>query len=167
MAAVAKRIELSDEDRAQLKRIVRAGTSERRMVERAQIVLCAAEGQPATAIADRVGCHEDTVLKWRGRYERQGLDGLRDLPRPGKPLVHGHEVRARLVAKACTRPPQTPEGLRRERWTYSELAAKVGMSRSHAHQILRQADIKPHLLDQWVMSEFSEDFDERAAEVCG
>ena len=41
------------------------------------------------------------------------------------------------------------------------------MSESQAHEILRKAEIKPHLLEQWVMSELGPDFDARAAEVCG
>ncbi len=167
MAAVAKRIELGDEDRAVLERIVRAGTSQRRMAERARIVLGAAEGRPAKRIARSVGCSLNTVKKWRRRFEQDGLDGLEDLPRPGKPLVYDQAARARLIAKACTRPEPTPEGQRRERWTYEELAAEVGMSSSHAHAILKAAEVKPHLLEQWVMSKVSPDFDERAAEVCG
>jgi transposase len=167
MPAAAKQIELGDEDRAALERIVRAGTAERRMVERARIVLGAAEGHPAKRIAAEVGCALNTAKKWRGRFERRGLEGLGDLPRPGKPLVYDQAARARLIAKACTRPEPTPAGQRRERWTYEELAREVGMSASHAHQILRAADVRPHLLEQWVMSELSPDFDERAAEVCG
>ena len=41
------------------------------------------------------------------------------------------------------------------------------MSESQAHEILRAAEIKPHLLEQWLMSELGPDFDARAAEVCG
>jgi hypothetical protein len=52
-------------------------------------------------------------------------------------------VRARLIALACTRPPETAEGPRRTRWTHAELAAQVGMSESQAHEILRAAEIKP------------------------
>ena len=167
MAAHAKRIEIRSEDRAALERVVRSRKAERRMVERARIVLEASGGRPAAEIAERVGCSPQTVKKWRGRYERHGLGGLADAPRPGRPLVHGATVRARLIALACTRPPETPEGLRRERWTHWELAAEVGMSESQAHEILRSADIKPHLLEQWVMSELGPDFDARAAEVCG
>ena len=167
MAAHAKRIEIASEDRALLERTVRSRTAERRMVERARIVLEAGAGRPATEIAERVGCSAQTVKKWRRRYERYGLGGLADAPRPGRPLVHGPTVRAKLIALACTRPPETPEGLRRERWTHWQLAAEVGMSESQAHEILRSADIKPHLLEQWVMSELGPDFDARAAEVCG
>jgi transposase len=167
MAAPAKRIEISGADRRELERVVRSRTAERRAVERARIVLAAAAGRPAARIAAEVGCSERTVWKWRRRFEADGLDGLRDAARPGRPLVHGPHVRARLIALACTRPTGTPEGLRRERWTHRELAEQVGMSESQAHEILRAAEIKPHLLDQWVMSELGPDFDAQAAEVCG
>ena len=167
MAAAAKRVGISMEDRAALERIVRSRKAEWRMVERARIVLEAGEGHPAGAIARRVGCSLQTAKKWRARYERDGLEGLKDAPRAGRPLVHGPETRARLVALACTRPLATREGLRRERWTHAELAEQVGMSESQAHAILRSLDIKPHLSEQWVMTEFGPDFDARAGEVCG
>ena len=72
-----------------------------------------------------------------GRYARRGIEGLKDAPRSGAPLRHGPETRALLIAKACTRPEPTAEGARRERWTYEELGAEVGMSASQAHVILR------------------------------
>lgn len=167
MAAAAKRIGVAVEDRRELERIVRSRTAERRMVERAGIVLAAAEGRSAARIASEVGCSVPTVKKWRHRYEVDGLAGLGDAPRPGRPLVHGAETRARLIALACTRPGETEEGLRRERWTHRELGEQVGMSESQAHAILRAAEIKPHLLEQWVMSELGPDFDAQAANVCG
>jgi len=163
-----KRIELAERDRVELERIVRAATSEARMIERARIVLCAAEGLKGLEIAERVGCSEPTVIKWRSRYARDGIDGLRDAPRSGPPLRYGPETRALLIAKACTRPPATVEGARQERWTYEQLGAAVGMSSSQAHAILARADIKPHRTDYWIMSDFSQpEFEERCAQVCG
>ena len=83
-------------------------------------------------------------------------------------MTHGPEVRALLIAKACTRPPETPKGARQERWTYEQLGAAVGMSGSQAHAILARAAIKPHLTDYWIMSDFSRpEFEERCAAVCG
>ena len=138
------------------------------MVQRARIVLCASEGLKGEQIAERVGCSQPTVVKWRARYARDGIDGLRDAPRPGPPLTHGPEVRALLIAKACTRPPATPERARQERWSYEQLGAAVGMSGSQAHVILARAAIKPHLTEYWIMSEFSRpEFEERCSAVCG
>jgi len=49
-----------------------------------------------------------------------------------------------------------------------ELAAEVGMSGSQAHVILGRAEIKPHLSEYWMMSDFSEpEFEQRCGEVCG
>lgn len=163
-----RRVEIADEDRAELERIVRAPSSEVRIVERARIVLAAGEGLTGEQIAERVGCSLPTVVKWRGRYARDGIEGLRDAPRSGAPLTHGPETRALLIAKACTRPEPTEEGARRERWTYRELGEAVGMSESQAHVILSRAEIKPHRTDYWIMSDFSrEDFKERMGEICG
>ncbi|MCA1679119.1 MAG: helix-turn-helix domain-containing protein [Actinobacteria bacterium] len=71
-AGVGKRLVISDEDRAELERIVCASSSEVRMVERARIVLAAGEGLTSEQIARRVGCGERMVKKWRPRYARQG-----------------------------------------------------------------------------------------------
>ena len=131
-------------------------------------VLAAGEGLTTEQIAARVGCSERTVKKWRPRYARDGIEGLRDAPRSGAPLTHGPETRALLIAKACTRPAPAEEGARRERWTYEELGREVGMSGSQAHVILARAEIKPHRTDYWVMSDFSrEEFEQRMGEICG
>ena len=162
MPALAKSIDIGVEDRAELERIVRSSTAEVRMVERAQIVLHAAEGHSAAKIGRLLGCSTNTAQKWRARYEQDGIAGLGDLPRSGKPLIYSQQDRARLIAKACTRPPETPEGAQQERWTYEQLGAAVGMSASHAHVILARADIKPHLTDYWMMTDFSQpEFEER------
>jgi transposase len=168
MPALAKSVEIAADDQAELERIVRSSTAEVRMVERAQIVLCAAEGRSAAEVGRLVGCSTNTAQKWRARYEQDGIAGLRDLPRSGKPLIYSQADRARLIAKACTRPPETPEGAQQERWTYEQLGQAVGMSRAQAHTILARADIKPHLTDYWVMSDFSDpEFEERLKGVCG
>lgn len=167
MAAAAP-IVVDAEQRSELERIVRAVSSEVRMVERARSVLACAEERSVDAITHELDCSRPTVATWRGRFARQGLEGLRDSPRPGAPLTHGPERRALLIAKACTRPQSSEEGARRERSTYRELGEAVGMSESQAHVILSRAAIKPHRTDYWVMSDFSQpELEERLAEICG
>lgn len=167
MAAHPKRIEIAPADRPVLERWASSRVAERRQVDRARIVLMAGEGRPAQEIAERIGCSDETVKRHRSRYEREGLEGLRDRSKSGRPLTHDDATRAKLVALACTRPPDTAEGVRRERWTYGELGAEVGISRSRAHTILAELDVRPHLTEYWVMSELGPDFDSQAAEVCG
>ncbi len=69
--------------RAELEAVSRRGTAPFRLVQRARIVLLAAGGLGAPAIAAQLGTCEDTARKWRRRYCEQGLAGLADAPRPG------------------------------------------------------------------------------------
>jgi len=168
LKGMGRRVEVSDEDRRELERIVRAASSEVRMVQRARIVLAASAGLTTEQIAEQVGCGERMVKKWRPRYARDGIEGLKDAPRSGAPLTHGPQTRALLIAKACTRPEPTAEGARRERWTYEELGREVGMSGSQAHVILSRAEIKPHRTDYWMMTDYSRpEFEQRLGEICG
>ncbi len=150
VAAQAKCIEIAPEDSPVLEKWANSRSAERRLVERAQIVLLAAEGRPASEIAERIGCVAETARRQRARYEREGLEGLRDRPKSGRPATHDQAVRARLIALACTRPPDTEQGMRRERWKLAELAEQVGMSVSRAQAILAGADLRPHLTEHRV-----------------
>ncbi len=78
-------IDLSDGDGARLESVVRKQTAERRMVLRARIVLLAADGAENVAIAERLGVAPNTVLKWRKRFFWEGMDGLADRKRSGRP----------------------------------------------------------------------------------
>lgn len=93
MAAHPKRVEIDADDVAVLTKWAGGRSIERRLAERAQIVLLAAEGRPAAEIAARVGCSEQTVHRQRSAYERDGLAGLADRPRSGRPATHGRPLR--------------------------------------------------------------------------
>src|SRR5256885_13011873 len=86
---------LNAEQRAELERRVRAGTSFQRDAQRARIILASEDGESAAAIAPRVGVHARTVERWRTRFRRHGLPGLQDLPRPGPPPKSGSVTRDR------------------------------------------------------------------------
>jgi transposase len=60
---------------------------------------------PGKEIATVMGCAEDTVVTWRGRYAEHGLAGLEDLPRPGKPPQLPKELRDRVLELTLTEPP--------------------------------------------------------------
>src|SRR4051812_50089825 len=81
---VARALRLRDGDRARLEAVTRASTAPAGVVQRARIVLLAADGAPNTEIAKRTGSSRPTVLKWRGGYAGAGVDGLAHEPRPGR-----------------------------------------------------------------------------------
>jgi DNA-directed RNA polymerase specialized sigma24 family protein len=72
----AERITLTGSQRRELGRMVRAGRTEHRLVQRATIVLRAAEGVSNAAIAAMSGIGVDTARKWRGRWVRRAGGGL-------------------------------------------------------------------------------------------
>src|SRR5918995_191953 len=132
MAAHVRTVEVPDADRRELERRVRAKGAPAREVERARIVLLAAEGVPGKQIAAIVGCAEPTVVTWRRRYAEHGLPGLEDLPRPGKPSPLPEALRDRVLELTLTAPP-TAFGV--THWSSRLLAAALageGTPISHA-----------------------------------
>jgi hypothetical protein len=79
------RIDLSGEERAALERVARAEKRPWREVQRARIVLYAAEGLADTEIATRLDTTAGIVGKWRRRFFAERLQGLVDRPRAGRP----------------------------------------------------------------------------------
>src|SRR3954469_13357722 len=107
------RIELSDEERCEHERVARSETMAFRDVQRARIVLYAADGLHDTEIAARLDTTPGIVGKWRRRFAEQRLDGLRDKQRAGRPLRfspaagrrgQGDRVRAAARARAAAEP---------------------------------------------------------------
>src|SRR5919107_5415524 len=105
MAAHVRTVNVPETDRRELQRRARDKGAPAREVERARIVLLAADEVPGKQIAAIVGCAEGTVVTWRGRYAESGLAGLEDLPRPGKPSSLPEALRDRVLELTLTEPP--------------------------------------------------------------
>ena len=79
------KIELGDEERSELERIARAEKRPWREVQRARIVLYAADGKSDVEIAARLDTSAGIVGRWRRRFFEERLEGLKDRPRVGRP----------------------------------------------------------------------------------
>src|SRR6267378_4350526 len=84
---IAPRITLSDPDRCQLEALVRATSTPQALALRCRLILRAAapDGPTNGRIAADLRCHRHTVGLWRTRFFAQGLAGLQDAPRSGRP----------------------------------------------------------------------------------
>lgn len=78
-------IELSEQDRGLLEQRARAYTAPHHQAVRAKIVLLAAAGWENKTIAERLDAAVQLVSKWRKRLFEEGLPGLEDRPRTGRP----------------------------------------------------------------------------------
>jgi DNA-directed RNA polymerase specialized sigma24 family protein len=88
-------IDLRTEDEAVLEALARRYTSAYRDVIRAKIVLYAAQGLSNDEIAQRLDTPRQVVSKWRKRFFEQGMAGLEELPRQGRPGVFPPRYRRR------------------------------------------------------------------------
>ena len=114
---------LADTDRAVLEERARAYTAPFAVVVRAKIVLLAAQGITNTVIAARLDVDVDVVSKRRKRFVTEGLAGLADRKRPGRPRSFAAEVVTEVKAMACE-PPQA-RSVALSRWSSAELAAQA------------------------------------------
>ena len=148
-------ITLPDADRAELRRRARCYTLPHAEVVRAKIVLLAADGQENTVIAGRLGVHVGVVSRWRKRFAAEGLSGLADRQRSGRPRVFGAAVVAEVKAMACE-PPRV-RAVPLSRWSSAELAAQavaeglaVSVSAATVRRWLAEDAIKPWRYQSWI-----------------
>ncbi|MCA1694855.1 MAG: IS630 family transposase [Actinobacteria bacterium] len=137
---------LTDQQRAALQHRAHAKGEPGRVVERARVVLLAADGVPGVEIAERVGCSEPTVIRWRSRFAEHGLAGLADEPRSGKPATIEQSVRDEILSITLTEPPAE---LGITHWSSRLLADRMrrrGRKVSHASvaRIWKHFGIQPH-----------------------
>jgi len=155
-------IELSELDRAELESRSRAYTAPHAVVLRAKIVLLAAQGTQNITLAERLNVPVSVVARWRKRFCQQGIDGLTDAKRSGRPRTYGHDERLGVVAAVTSIPPAP-----RTHWTRAALAERTGMSPSQVGRVLSDLDLKPHRVQGWLTRKDDPQFWARAADVCG
>ena len=100
-------IELTDGERAELEQRAACYTRPHKEVQRAKMILYAAEGLTNREIAARLDTAPDVVGRWRKRFHDERLDGLRDRARAGRPRRFpprrgrpGHSDRLRAAERA-------------------------------------------------------------------
>ena len=93
---------LTDAEHRTIHRLAKSRTEPARLVERAQMVRRAARGEALGAIATALGCNVETVRLWGKRFNAQGLDGLHDRPRAGRPPTYTAEGAGTLLG--CSPP---------------------------------------------------------------
>ena len=138
---------LSAEQRVMLVRWSRRATSAQALALRCRIVLACARGESNTLVAADLRCSVATVGKWRARFLANGLDGLMDEDRPGRPAsITLDQVEAVVVATL----EQTPKDA--THWSRASMAKKSGLSRSTIGRIWKGFGLQPHRTDGFKLS---------------
>lgn len=160
--AKGSRITLSDEERNALATWTQSGQSEQRLAQRARVILALAEGQTNQEVAAGLRTRAARVSKWRTRFARQGLDGLRDAFRQGRPRQDDAATERRIVAVLEERPPKGCAT-----WTGTLVAQRLGdVSAAHVWHVLRRHHIQLQRRRSWCVSTDPE-FAPKAADIVG
>ena len=84
-----------------------------RQATRTVVVLLSLHGLPAAQIAALLDCHPATVRRWIRRFNREGMAGLADRPRSGRPRLGGRQLTGRIAALLARPGPWTLPRIRR------------------------------------------------------
>jgi transposase len=118
-------VSLSDEQRHELRSLVRKGKASTRRITRARVLLLAAEDRADDEVAAVLHTSRSTVERIRRRFVEHGLEAaLNERPRPGAAPKLDERGQATLIALACSNPP---EG--RTSWTMQLLANELVVRR--------------------------------------
>jgi len=136
---VAPKIILTDDERAELAKLVRSKLSSVRLAQRARIVLLAADGMQNKDIAQQLDVGRVQVSRWRERYAQSRLSGIeRDLPRGAPPAKV--DV-ARLVELTTQTKPKAAT-----HWSTRTMATELGVSAASVSRHWRANGLKPHVV---------------------
>jgi len=149
------------EQLAQLQTLSVSRTAELRLVLRARMVLRCVEGAAIKEIAAAVGVTPNKVTTWRDRFLAQGLEGLRDRPRSGKPRTYPATFRQQVLATLELAPPPG-----QATWDGPAVAAHLGASKDAVWRVLRQEGICLQRQRSWCISTDPE-FAAKAADIVG
>jgi len=144
---------LSEEEEQEIGRLARSRTAPVRLVERARLIGLAQHGMRVPVIAATVGVSEPVVRRWLARFNADGLAGLADAPRSGRPATYPPEAVGDLVAASLTDPLDL--GLPFGSWTLDRLAVYlqeetgIAMKRSRIGQILQAEGLRWRTQETW------------------
>lgn len=142
MANHARAIELAAAERIELERLQRSSSSAAGLSRRARAVLLMADEVAGTEVARLTGYTPVQVSRIRRRFAEEGLRGLMERPRSGRPPQLSEAKSARIVALTLKNPPK---GL--THWSTREVAERAGVSHTTVHRIWKAHALQPHRVE--------------------
>jgi transposase len=136
---IAKSITVTDEERVTLQRWARGRRTPVRLMQRAKMILMAAEGRQNKEIAETLGVQPSTVGRWRKRFAANGLAGIeKDAPRGGRtPSKQRHWAKRIIETTLHETPPNATH------WSVRTLAKHLGIRPNLVHRVWKAHQLKP------------------------
>jgi putative transposase len=135
-----KPLEISSGVLEELQSLAGSRTLPAGLVRRAKIILLCADGLNNEVVADQVSLSRSSVGKWRERFRQQGLMGLYDERRPGRPRIHRDEKITGLLRKTLKTQPKDGS----THWTCRTISAETKLSKSTVQRVWSAFGLHPH-----------------------
>lgn len=161
MSRKAVILECSKEDRLLLEKWAHGIKTEKRLYDRAKIILLCLEGKTNIEVAEDLNISRFTVGKWRFRFHKKGVHGLYDAYRSGKPKKYGSEFRIQVLK---TLEQKAPKG--QATWDGESLAKELKASPAAVWRVIRKEGIQLQRNRSWCVSTDKE-FSIKAADIIG
>lgn len=138
--------ELSEAEKRSLEKLSRSGISQKRMSQRAEIILRRSVGEKSVEIAQRLGLETDSITRWVKRFNAKGFEGLKDQQGRGRKPRYSEADRGQMLVIAQTKPEKL--GLAFGHWSIRRLASYLneqlglGVSRAQLASILEAEGLR-------------------------
>ena len=152
---------LSCADKKTIKGLLRSTTAANGISRRARVLDSLDRGDSPTEIADCLGITRRTVYKWKERYLSDGIDGLMDKARPGRPSKITDKTVKKVLSLSTDYLPEEST-----HWSVRLMAKHAGISEWQVRKIWNAFDIKPHLTKTFKISN-DPDFAEKVVDIVG
>src|SRR5215813_5413146 len=145
---VAPPVTIDKSQQETLQQWVRSRSLPARQIERARIVLLAAEGKTDLEIGLNLRISNQKVARWRKRFLKLGLHGLeKDASRRGRKPAIASAVKLELIHKTTQSKPANAT-----HWSTRTMAAEMGVSEATVRRIWHAHGLKPHLMETFKVS---------------
>jgi transposase len=139
---------MSPKVRRELAALLKKSTAPQRTIQRARILLDAADGFSNTEIASRVGMARQNVVAVRQRFEERGLESvIQDAPGRGRPKTISESRIQKIVESTLHTTPKDAT-----HWSSRELAKRHHVSFSTVQRAWRAHNLQPHRVQNFKFS---------------
>jgi transposase len=159
--SVHKKFKLNDQDRIICEALIKKRNIPVWEYKRYMILLLLDQDKTYKEIELKLDTQNRVISTWKKRYIKNGISGLKDLPRSGAPRKITAETEAEVLS--VTQLP-TPPG--KTHWTNVAIGKKVNLHPRRIGEILNRNNLKPHLLKSFMVSN-DPDFEKKASDIIG
>lgn len=153
---------IDEQTKEQLLTYARSHKLEKRLCLRSQLILDWMKNLSYKESASKNQVSEMVVAKWRKRFKKNGIAGLQDNPRSGKPSSISEATRNKVIHYACSKPSDG-----RSRYSQADIAEKTQISQSMVSEILKRDQLKPHKTEYWCGKSPDPEFEEKMVNIVG